>query len=193
MDAGCRYSVGVTQTRDSILLHNSCGADVFVVMMPTTFPTKLRESNSNVTAKGRIQGGVQPSKPRGWDEPWSKSIHPGESHFVRLAEKDQTVRLIMCTLEDCPPADGAPQTSKVEGSSSSALSSAPVKEAQKDSRSSEKPKEGRMFYWDSIAAYGGQSLAVLPKFRKGKCQKWGVVKGPGDSLARKAMSMSGLS
>lgn len=163
-----RYSWGEQSDRATVLVRNACGRRLVVVMV------QADDTTSTSTQDER--------------RPHAQMLVPGDVFPFRLDKEAGTLRLIVCTLDgisDTTAKNSDSSFSPYPDSSTTSESSAPQSDTDGGCRD---VKILRL--WDSMMAYGGRDIGVLPAFSRGYWVQSMIVRNENQAnLADLAMSM----
>lgn len=153
-----------------------------------SFEVQLGEESSTSAWKRNTRT-MKIALPAGY-EPGCKIMTPGEMCEFEVAEVGETTRLLFCTLEDLP------YTGEVPGMCRPAEDSVSVTTSPSVTPRSDENVEGCevkiLRVWDSMLAYGGRDIGVLPAFSTGFYLQSATVYGSdGLYLAHCAIALDG--
>lgn len=187
----------------SVVVHNSSGMTLLVVMMPT----RARQSgNGDGTHKFSFEvhsgfGGVTFGRdrttetktvllPASYIPDFRTIIDQGKSH-IDLETKGDYVRLIICTVEELPEPESTLRACPAGSTDTASTSSGETPPADDKGRNTSFRKV-LLKCWDSFNTYGGRYISVRPAFSRGQNVTSAVVNmDSGSNLARCALALEG--
>lgn len=170
-----RYSWGEQSNGSAIVVRNCSEMTMMVVQTPTgsttgpdssdpySFEVRLGEESSSSACSSNARS-MRIALPARY-EPACKVMAPREMCEFEVAKAGGTTRLLFCTLEDLPDLEKVPGICPPVEDSQSVTTSTSV--TTRSDVNAERRVVRILRVWDSMLAYGGRDIGILPAFSTG--------------------------